>query len=259
MTSFIEAIDLGGMSVALIAFSLVCVLGAAVVRGFSGFGFSLLSITALSLAMEPAAIVPSIFMLEVAASLPLLPGIWRDVHWRSIGWLLLGYTVFVPIGVWLLAHAPVAPMKLALGIFVMATTLFLMRGFVMRRMPNRIETAATGAAAGLLNGAFGIGGPPVIIFFFSSPAGAVVGRASVIAFFALIDLIGLAFMARQDLVTRTSLLQAVLFLPVLWLGVWIGNHSFKKADPAAFRRWVLRLLLLMAILTAAQGIAALTG
>src|SRR5512146_1895421 len=71
----------------LLALSLACVLGAAVVRGFSGFGFSLLSITSLSLVMEPAEIVPSIFMLEIAASLPLLPGIWRDVHWRSIGWL----------------------------------------------------------------------------------------------------------------------------------------------------------------------------
>jgi len=243
----------------ILAFSLACVLGAAVVRGFSGFGFSLLSITALSLVLEPAAIVPSIFMLEVAASLPLLPGIWRDIHWRSIGWLLLGYTVFAPIGVWLLANAPVAPMKLALGVFVIATAALLLKGFALKQMPNRAATLAAGGASGLLNGAFGIGGPPVVLFYFSSPAGAAAGRASVIAFFALIDLVGLAFMARQNLVTRASLLQAVLFLPVLWLGVWIGHHSFKKADPSAFRRWVLRLLLLMAVLTAAQGTAALTG
>jgi uncharacterized membrane protein YfcA len=167
--------------------------------------------------------------------------------------------VFTPAGVWLLAAVPAAPMKLALGLFVVATTFLLMRGFAMKRMPNRIETVATGAAAGLLNGAFGIGGPPVILFFFSSPAGAAVGRASVIAFFALIDMVGLVFLARQGLVTRTSLLQAALFLPTLWLGVWIGHHGFKKADPAAFKRWVARLLLLMAVLTAAQGVAGFAG
>lgn len=254
MTALID-----GMNGWLLAYSLACVLGAAVVRGYAGFGFSLLTITALSLALEPARIVPSIFMLEIAASIPLLPSVWRDVQWRAVGWLLLGVAFFTPTGVWLLAAVPAAPMKLALGLFVIATTFLLMRGFVMKRMPNRIETVATGAAAGLLNGAFGIGGPPVILFFFSSPAGAAVGRASVIAFFALIDVVGLVFLARQGLVTRASLLQAALFLPMLWLGVWIGHHSFNKADPAAFKRWVLRLLLLMAVLTAVQGAAGLAG
>jgi len=54
--------------------------GATVVRGYSGFGFSLPTITALSLALAPARIVPSIFMLEVAASLPLLIGVWFGNH-----------------------------------------------------------------------------------------------------------------------------------------------------------------------------------
>jgi uncharacterized membrane protein YfcA len=243
----------------LLAYSLACVLGAAVVRGFSGFGFSLLTITALSLALDPARIIPSIFILEIVASLSLLPGVWREAQWRSIGWLILGVALFTPAGVWLLAAVPAAPMKLALGLFVFATALLLMRGFVMKRMPNRIGTVATGAAAGLLNGAFGIGGPPLILFFFNSPAGAAVGRASVIALFVLIDVVGLVFLAHQGLVTQTSLLQATLFLPMLWLGVWIGHHSFRKADPAAFKRWVLRLLMLMAVLTAAQGAAGLAG
>jgi uncharacterized membrane protein YfcA len=242
------------MSALLIAFSLVCVLGAAIVRGFSGFGFSLLSITALSLALEPAEIVPSIFMLEVAASLPLLPGIWRDVHWRSIGWLLLGYMVFVPIGVWLLANAPVAPMKLALGFFVIATAALLLKGFALKEMPTRAATLAAGGASGLLNGAFGIGGPPVVLFYFSSPAGAAAGRASVIAFFIATDLMGLGFQAREGLITETSFWRFLLFLPPLLIGVWIGNRGFKSADPALFRRIVLWLLVLLAVLTAGQGL-----
>jgi uncharacterized membrane protein YfcA len=254
MASVIAAIDLGGMSAVLIAVSLICVLGAAVVRGFSGFGFSLLSITSLSLVMEPAEIVPSIFMLEIAASLPLLPGIWRDVHWRSIGWLLLGYTVFVPFGVWLLANAPVAPMKLALGLFVIATAALLLKGFALKQMPNRAATLAAGGASGLLNGAFGIGGPPVVLFYFSSPAGAAAGRASVIAFFIATDLLGLGFQAREGLITGTSFWRFLLFLPPLLIGVWIGNRGFKSADPALFRRIVLWLLVLLAVLTAGQGL-----
>ena len=243
------------MDAVTIGYGLACILGAAFVRGYSGFGFSLLAITALSLRLAPAEIVPSIFLMEIAASLHLLPSIWRDIHWRTIGVLLVGYTVAVPFGVWLLASMPQAPMKIALGLAVLISTLLLMRGFALKRMPGTAATVTTGAASGLLNGAFGIGGPPVILFFFSSPAGEAIGRASVIAFFLATDAIGLVFLAREGLVTQDSFLRALIFLPALVAGIWLGAHSFKHSDQASFRRWVLRLLAVLAALTLAQGVA----
>jgi hypothetical protein len=241
------------INLGLAAYSVACIFGAAVVRGYSGFGFSLLAITALSLALPPAEIVPSIFMLEIAASLHLLPGIWRAVHWRAIGLLLIGCLIATPAGVWLLAAMPAAPMKLALALFVLGATALLARGYALKTMPGKAATLATGAASGLVNGAFGVGGPPVILFFFSSPAGAAISRASIIAYFLGTDLMGLAFMAPHGLITRDSVWRFLIFLPALFTGVWLGARTFKHADPAAFRRWVLRLLGLLAILTAAQG------
>jgi uncharacterized membrane protein YfcA len=125
------------MNLWITAYSIACVFGAAIVRGYSGFGFSLLSITALSLALPPAEIVPAIFMLEIAASVHMLPGIWRDIHWRSIGLLLLGCAVATPIGVQLLAHVPAAPMRIAISIFVVAVVALLWRGFALKTMPGR--------------------------------------------------------------------------------------------------------------------------
>ncbi|HEU4826849.1 MAG TPA: hypothetical protein VFS85_10245, partial [Dongiaceae bacterium] len=57
----------------VLALSSVAILLAAIVRGFSGFGFSLLSVTAISLVLPVAQIVPSIFLLEIAASINLIP------------------------------------------------------------------------------------------------------------------------------------------------------------------------------------------
>ena len=101
------------MQVLTALYAVACIFGAAVIRGYSGFGFSLLAILSLSLLLPPAQIVPSIFMMEVAASLHLLPGVWRDVHWRSLSWLALGCLVGTPVGVYALAHVPAAPMTLA--------------------------------------------------------------------------------------------------------------------------------------------------
>jgi uncharacterized membrane protein YfcA len=247
------------MSPWIIAYSIACVFGAAIVRGYSGFGFSLLAITALSLALPLAEVVPSIFMLEIAASLHMLPGIWRDIHWRSIVPLLLGCIVATPIGVQLLAQVPAAPMRIALSIFVIVAVGFLWRGFALKTMPGPVATVATGAASGLFNGAFGIGGPPVILFFFSSPAGVNVGRASVIAFFLGSDLTGLGFQAQANLTSAATLWRFLIFLPPLLIGVWLGARIFKHADAEKFRRWVLRILVLLAVLTVVRGSAQMLG
>lgn len=230
---------------------------AAIVRGYSGFGFSLLTITALSLIYPPTEIVPSIFMLEVAASLHLLPSIWKDVHWKSLVPLTIGCLIATPFGVWLLANVPAAPMQMALSLFVLASTFLMWRGFALKAMPNTLASTAVGAASGLANGAFGIGGPPVILFYFASPAGNIAGRASVIAFFLATDLIGLANQSTQGLITNETAFRAIAYLPALLAGIWLGARSFKGADPEQFRKYVLLILAALAAITFFKSVAQL--
>jgi uncharacterized protein len=230
---------------------------AAIVRGYSGFGFSLLAITALSLILTPAQVIPAIFLLEVAASLHLLPSIWKDVHWGSIAFLMAGTLIGTPLGVYALATLPQAQMTVALACFVLIATLLLWRGFTLKSMPSNPATLAVGTATGLANGAFGIGGPPVVLFYFASPAGHVAGRASLIAYFLFADLVGLGFLARQGLVTKDAGVLAVIFLPALLAGICRGSRSFKSADPERFRKIVLVILACLALLTAAKALLAI--
>jgi uncharacterized protein len=236
-----------------LAYVITCIFLAAIVRGFSGFGFSLLSITSLSLVLPPAQVVPSIFMLEVAASIRLLPEVWKDIHWRSLAPLLLGCLVATPFGVWLLAHVPAPPMQIALGIFVFTASVLLWLGLALKSMPGPISSTAVGAASGFANGAFGIGGPPVILFYFASPAGNIAGRASLIAFFLATDIFGLSFQSREGLVTWDAAQRALIFLAPLLIGIWIGTRGFKNADPETFRKIVLVILALLAVASIVQG------
>ena len=236
---------------------MACVFGAAIVRGYSGFGFSLLAITSLALVLPPTEIIPPIFMMEVAASLSLLPGIWKDIHWRALGLLGAGCLVGTPVGVWFLASVPAAPMKIVLASAVVIAVGFLWSGYARKTMPSATETIATGGLAGLLNGALGIGGPPIVVFFFNSPAGIAIGRASLIAFFIATDTMALGFLAAEGLVTSEGFYRFLVFVPALLAGQWIGARSFRTANPAAFRRWILRLLAVLAVLTGLQGASAM--
>jgi uncharacterized membrane protein YfcA len=245
------------MNLWLIAYCMACVFGAAIVRGYSGFGFSLLAITSMSLALPPAEIIPSVFMMEVAASIGLLAGIWHDVHWRALALLWVGCLAGTPLGVRFLAWVPAGPMKIALAVAVLGAVGLLGSGYKRKSMPSPAETIATGGVAGMLNGAFGIVAPPVIVFFFASPAGATISRASLIAFFIGTDIMGLAFLAREGLVGLDSLHRFLVFAPSLFAGQWLGVRSFKSAEPATFRLWVLRLLVVLALLTGIQGLVSL--
>ena len=242
----------------LLALSCLIIFLAAIVRGFSGFGFSLLTITALSLFYPPAEIIPSIFMLELAASANLLPSIWKDIHWRSLGPLTLGCLIATPIGVWALANFPAAPMQIALSIFVLGATFLMWRGYALKTMPGPFASTLAGAASGLSNGAFGIGGPPVILFYFASPAGNLAGRASLVAFFLATDVIGLANQSVHGLIKWATVVQAAVYLPALLAGVWIGARSFKGTDPDTFRKYVLGILAVLAVIIFAKAVVQIT-
>lgn len=243
----------------VLALSSAAIFIAAIVRGFSGFGFSLLSITAISLILPVPDIVPSIFLLEVAASLNLIPGIWREIDWKSLVWLMLGYVIALPVGTYLLINAPADPAQIVLGLLVIGTAILMLRGFRLEKTPGPAASTGTGAASGLLNGAFGIGGPPVVLFYLSTPGAAAIGRASIIFFFLFTDLIGVGYFATQGLVTTKSFVQFVFWMPALLLGVWIGAHGFRRVDQATFRRWVLLMLIALALLGIAKAVVNLAG
>jgi uncharacterized protein len=170
---------------------------------------------------------------------------------------MIGYALGLPVGAYALIHAPAAPAQIVLGILVIGTAILMLRGFHLERSPSASASTTTGVASGVLNGAFGIGGPPVVLFYFSAPGAAAIGRASVIFFFLFTDLLGVAYFATQGIVTNQSFIQSVLWLPALLIGVWLGAHGFKRMDQQAFRRWVLVILIVLAILAIGKSVIAL--
>ncbi len=224
---------------------LTSVLVAALVRGYSGFGFAMIAVTGFSLVLPPSRAVPLVLILEVLASIQLLPQIRRQVDWPSLRWLLAGAVPATPLGVYLLASIPAAPLQIAIALIVLTLAITLLSGWAWQQMPGRTLTFATGTACGLLNGAAAIGGPPVIIFYLSSPAGVAVSRASIIAYFFGIDLFSLAIVSLQGLIFRETALIAMAALPPLFVGVGLGKRLFSRTDPERFRRGVLILLMAM--------------
>src|SRR5690606_15571735 len=88
--------DMVSLTVALglppdrMAWCLAVVFAAGILRGYTGFGFAPAAVPTLALIVPPVMVVPLVLCLEIVASAQMLPGLWREVHFRSVGWLGLG-------------------------------------------------------------------------------------------------------------------------------------------------------------------------
>jgi uncharacterized membrane protein YfcA len=218
------------------------VLAGGVVRGFGGFGASMVWLVGLSLLIRPDAVVPTALVLEVLGSLQMLPRVWRDIDWRSLRWLLAGAVAGAPAGIWLLTALPARTMRILLAVLVLAATVALATKIRAVALPGRAGTLAVGGVSGALNGAFAMGGPPAILMYFSGPTAAATGRASLVAYFLGTDIWGTVTAGAAGLLTLPVLLQVAALLPVSLIGIALGSLLFRRTPGADLRRHVLWLL-----------------
>jgi uncharacterized membrane protein YfcA len=232
-----------------LAYASTAVLIAGFIRGYSGFGFSITTVVSLSMVFKPVEVVPVVLLLEIGASSMLLPQVWKKVDWRSLGWLCIGMAVGTPLGVAALVNVPAQPMRAAIAVIVIILVILLLSGFSLKKKPGTPATLATGLASGTLNGAATIGGPPVILFFFSSQAGVDISRASVIAYFFVTDILASAICLMRGLVLQQTLvLTGVLLIPLI-IGIQAGNHSFFRTNPETFKKRVMMLLMMLSLVS----------
>lgn len=225
----------------------VAVVGAAFVRGFSGFGFSALIIASAGLVANPLNFVAVVVILESAMSLQAWKGVGKDVDWRRVGWLMAGAAPGLPLGLWALTGISEDAARAAISAYVLVMCGVLLAGWRMRAAVGAPGTLATGVASGLAN-APGMGGLPVAAFFAAQPMSAPVFRATLVAYFPLLDLYSAPLYWWHGLVTWDTLSASLWLLPLCFLGNWLGSRHFFNTDPQDFRRFAIGLLALLAAL-----------
>jgi uncharacterized membrane protein YfcA len=75
------------------------------------------------------------------------------------------------------------------------------------------------------------------------------------ACFLVLDLVAVASFGVGGLIDRDVLVTVLFCLPALAIGSWVGHRMFHGSDTSKFRTRVLWILLLLALVTAARGLA----
>jgi len=232
----------------------IAVFGAAYVRGYCGFGFAALVVSSAGLVTNPLLFVPVVILADMILTIQQARGIRADIDWRRVLTLFAGALLGVPLGVRALSSLGVDTARAIISGYVLVMCVLLLTGWSFRRPQGAGAHVATGVISGLANGA-AVGGLPVAVFFAAQPMAAATFRATVIAYFTLLDLWTLPNMWGADLLTRDTFAATALCLPLMSLGVWLGGRQFLSAAPQEFRRFAIFLLAGLALLGLARSLA----
>jgi uncharacterized protein len=224
------------------------VLLASMVQSTTGFGFSLLAVPLLSLA------VPTEIAVVLAATLGTLTSSVQAIGEREHGdrptilRMLVGAAFGAPFGLILLSLASNQQLKFGLAAVVIAFLIINLRGITIER-GSRVVDVAAGAVSGVLNTSLSTNGPPLVMALHARHLAPSVFRATISAVFAGTGVITLGlFLAsgRYSSDVRELLLVAV---PAMVIGYAIGARIRPHIDPPRFRQAVMVLLSATAIIT----------
>lgn len=234
------------MSYGAAGFMAFACLVAAFVRGYSGFGFSALVVSASALVMDPLHVVGVVMVCEFLMTFQQWRGVRADVDWWRVLALMVGAAIGLPLGLWGITRVGVDVSRAIIAVYVLAMCAVMLRGWRIRPRQAFAPDLGVGIFAGIAN-AVGMAGLPVASYFTAQGLAAGVFRGTLIAYFALLDVFSLPLMWRSGIIQADTFRLALGALPLMFIGVWAGGRHFLATDPQDFRKFAIGLLAFLAV------------
>ena len=229
------------MSFAWAAGALVIFL-ASFVMGLTGFGIALVAMAFLPWLMSPVTAIVLLTVYALVFSLAVVVQLRRDLTPRALVDLLMGTVAGTPIGVWVLASLPVSALNRLIGLVLVVVVVLELRRVMPRRLVGRAWALGAGFLSGVLGGAVGTPGPPVIVYATTQGWSPRTMKANTMGFFVVNQGVILAGYWWAGLLTREVAGVAMAFALPAVAGVGAGVTLFGRLDPVRFRRVVFVLL-----------------
>ena len=226
---------------------------AAIIQRITGLGFVLVLIGPIVLLYGPVDGVTIAVILALIASLVAIPLVWKRIDWPRTWWLVWPGLLAAPLGVLVVRLLPDA----ALLLLIAAMAYFaLVAGHVpalSAPLTGRTGAVVAGSAAGFMNAASGLGGPPLAAYAVGDRWAQVRFAASAQVIFVALDLAsialrGLPVMPLEDL--------GALALATV-AGIAIGSILARNLAPRIARIVMLAIAWAGATVVLARGILAL--
>ncbi|KON70657.1 sulfite exporter TauE/SafE family protein [Peribacillus butanolivorans] len=241
------------MGTALIFICIVLV--ASILQSSTGFGFSIMATPFLLMLFQPQEAIQINIILSLVISISLILKIRNDIDFILLKRFILGSIVGVPLGVLIFVSININALKLGVSILLLILTLLLIGNF--RVNPTQFRDFIVGGISGVLTTSIGMPGPPLLLYFTGTDTEKGKLRATTLAFYLFIYFISLItqiiFTGTNKVIWESSLYA----IPIVFLGLYIGQIIFKRLNQRVFRIFTYILLIFTGIYLLLESLKAL--
>lgn len=216
-------------------------------RGFAGFGTTLIMVPIFSLFMSPTEAVLIGLSTDVLAMTPMVPDALKKSKWRPIIPILAGSILATPLGVYILIILTPDSMRIVIALLVIASALLLMSGWTYQGKQNLLLSFAVGVMSGTSGSAAAIGGPPIAVYMLALGLTASKTRASLNAMSFIkegISAVSIILVANIDF--RYLVIILILF-PFMLIFTNVGSFLFGKVNDLVFKKLILIFLVFIGV------------
>jgi uncharacterized membrane protein YfcA len=237
---------------------LLVVFLATFIRSAFGFGEALFAVPLLALRLPLTIAAPLAVLISITIAAIIVAQDWRRVHLSSAGWLVFATLFGIPLGLELLTSTHQQAARVTLAILILAFSAYSLLG----AKPPQLKTESPfwlgicGFFAGVLGGAYGMNGPPLVIYGAMRRWSAQHFRATLQAYFLPASILGMAGYWLKGLWAPAVTHYFLISLPATLPAILLGRVLNQRLHGDSFLKYVYSGL---ALIGAALLIQSVTG
>ena len=212
--------------------------GATLIRSALGFGEALIAVPLLAFVLPVQVAAPVAALISITVAVVVVAQDWRHVQLRSAAWLVLSSFVGIPFGLLLLRNVPESVVKGILGVLVALFAVFMLRRRHAYELADDRLAWLFGVSAGVLGGAYGMNGPPLVVYGALRRWPPERFRATLQGYFLPASLMGMIGYWAAGLWTPSVSRDYLLSLPTALLAIPLGRAINRRFDAQRFLVYV---------------------
>ena len=202
---------------------------AGIVRGFSGFGTAMVFLPFASSVVQPVWAVIILCIMDIIGPTIMSPRLARDANPGELVRLSVGAAVAMPFGIALLEMLSLDMFRNTVSVLTLVLVAIMASGWRYRGRSSNLAVFGIGGFGGLLAGATGVPGPPVMLFYLARPLPPASIRANIFLYLIVADVLLLAMLSVRGWLSPEPV-YAGFAVAAIYLGALAVGSLFFRPD-----------------------------
>lgn len=228
-------------------------------RSTFGFGESLIAVPLFSLFLPLEVAVPLSVLMSIVVALVVVIQDFNQIHLNSAKWLIIFAALGIPFGLLILFYGNEFYVKIGLGLLIILYSLYTLTGkinFTIEK-DSKLWMFICGFLSGVLGGAYGVNGPPLVVYGNIRKWDAQNFRATLQAYFLIAGILSIFGYFYKGLVSYPLLKIFLYTLPAIIPAILLGRYLNRKIKGDSFYKYVYCGLILIGVILIINSILTL--